>query len=240
MYRPLKGVPIEACIKRTSTGWFASILCDVGEAPKKEEPKEYVGIDVGLSSFATLSTGEKIPNPRYYRESEVLLAERQRKLAKKKKRSKSRKKAKKLVAKTHQKITNQRLDFVRKLAKDLYKRFDFIAFENLNIAGMAQNHCLSKSILDAAWGLFILCLTNKAEEAGKWAVGSNPYGTSQDCSGCGERVPKTLADREHVCPYCGLKLDRDHNAALNILALGRSVVSCGDSKEPPLAEAQKF
>ena len=223
-YRSLQGTPLDASIRKDARGWHVSIQCDLGAAPAKPEPKTHVGIDVGLTSFATLSNGEKVANPRFFRKSAEALAERQRKLARKKKGSNSRKRAKKLVARAYEHIRDQRLDFVRKLAAILFTRFDLVSYEDLNIRGMVHGN-LSKSILDAAWGLLIHSLTCKAEEAGKHAVGVDPRGTSQKCSRC-EKTPsvkKTLSDRVHLCS-CGPPLDRDENAALNVDALGLSAV----------------
>jgi putative transposase len=221
-YRPLRGTPLDASIRKDARGWWLAVQCDLGEAPPKVQPKSHIGIDVGLSSFATLSTGEKIDNPRFFRKSEDLLANRQQILARKKRGSSSRKRAKVLVARTYDHIRNQRLDFARKVAKGLFSRFDAVAFEDLNIRGMVRSN-LAKSILDAAWGLLIHCLTCKAEEAGKYAIGVDPRGTSQRCSRCGKVCKKTLADRVHLCP-CGPSTDRDHNAAINIDTLGLSVL----------------
>lgn len=153
-----------------------------------------------------------------------MLAQRQQVLARKKRGSSSRAKQKKLVARTYEHIRNQRLDFARKLAVFLFSRYDLIAYEDLNIRGMLGGY-LSKSILDAAWGVLIHSLVCKAEEAGKYAVAVDPRGTSQRCSNCGATpaVKKTLADRVHSCA-CGPPMGRDHNAARNIDALGLSVL----------------
>lgn len=221
-YRPLRGVAREAHVRRTAKGWTLSVVCDLGPAPTKVEVNTSTGIDVGLTHFATLADGSQVENPRFYRKSEEILARRQRALATKKKGSKSRQRAKRLVGLAHAKIRNQRLDFVRKLAKSLVFRFDLIAYEDLNISGMMRSN-LAKSINDASWGLFIATMSFRAEEAGKHMVAVNPRGTSQRCSGCETVVKKTLSQREHLCPHCGLKLDRDHNAAINIQTLGLSV-----------------
>jgi putative transposase len=227
-YRPIKGKPLDASIRKDSTGkWWVGIQCDLGEPPAKLKPVSHVGVDVGLTSFATLSTGEHIDNPRYFRALESLLAKRQRSLSLKKRGSKSRGHAKKLVARAHEHIKNQRLDFVRKLAVSLFSRFDLVSYEDLNIRGMVHGN-LSKSIYDAAWGLLGHALACKAEEAGKWAVTVDPRGTSQRCSRCGALplLRKTLADRVHFCS-CGPPMDRDENAACNIDALGLSAVEGG-------------
>ena len=232
LYRPLKGVPKAAVVERKTGKWFLSVQCDLGPAPTKlavvDEAKT-TGIDLGLTTFATLSNGEEIGNPRFLRTSEKKLAERQRKLSRKQRGSKSRQRAKLLVAKMYEHISNSRLDFARKTAKNLFSRFDLVGFEELNIQKMTRESRLSKSINDVAWGVFTRCLTCKAEEAGKWAAGVNPSGTSQDCSRCGEKVPKDLSQRTHDCPKCGLVLGRDLNAARNVhqRALGLSAVNSG-------------
>jgi putative transposase len=232
-YRPIKGKPLDAVVGRSATGWFVSIQCDLGEAPPKVIPKTFVGIDVGLLKFATLSDGKEVANPKLFKKSEVLLAKHQKSLSRKRRGSNSRKRQKVIVAKTHEKIKNQRLDFARKLAKDLIGRYDCISFEDLNIRGMVRGY-LSKSINDAAWSLFIGALICKAEEAGKYAIGVNPKHTSQTCSACGVVKPKELSEREHDCP-CGCRLDRDHNAAINIDKLGRSLLEVNLKK---LAECE--
>ena len=239
LYRPLKGKPLEAHIRKTCRGWEASVVCDLGAAPEKLEIKIATGIDVGLTSFATFSDGSEVENPRFFRRSEALLAKHQKALASKKKRrnSNSRKRSKLLVAKTHLHIRNQRLDFLRKLAKEIVSKYDLVAIEDLNIRGMVRTLNFGKSVSDASWGLFAACLSNKAEEAGKTIVAVDPRGTSQNCSGCGKRVVKLLSERQHRCPHCGLSLGRDHNAALNIHALGLSAVSRTGAKAPMLAEA---
>lgn len=239
LYRPLGGPILDVTIRRDGGGaWWASINCEIGQATEKVAVTSVAGIDLGLTSFATLSTGEQIANPRYLRRNEDTLAARQQSLERKCNGSKSREKTRRLVARAHQKISNQRLDHARKTAKTLYNRFDLIAYEDLNIKGMRRNRKLAKSISDVAWALFIRCLASKAEEAGKWLVPVNPRGTSQICSGCGAIVKKKLGERRHRCA-CGLDLDRDHNAALNVLRLGQSRVDhriaeapCGQDRNP--------
>lgn len=215
-YRPSAGVPKEVIIGKEGGKWFVSIVCDLGDAPTKQPVRNAVGIDLGLNSFVVLSTGDTVENPRFFRCGEALLAQRQRKFEKKQKRSSSRARAKLLVQKAHLHIKNQRLDHARKLAAQLFDRFDLVAHEDLEIRGMVSG---SKSIEDAAWGQFIRCLASKAENAGKHIIAVDPRGTTQKCSGCGAKVSKTLAERMHSCPNCGLVLGRDHNAAINILSL---------------------
>jgi putative transposase len=225
LYRPLKGKPLQVVIKRKARGWDVCIAVELGEAPEKVAIRTDVGIDLGLSSFATLSDGTKVENPRFFKRVQERLALHQRSLAKKKKGSKSRQRAKLLVARAHEHAHNQRQDFQRKLAASLFSRFDLIAHEDLKISRMVHGN-LSKSIHDAGWAGFIRALASKAEYAGKWLVPVNPNYTTQACSGCGTIVPKGLSSRVHSC-VCGLVLDRDHNAALNVLALGRSAVAVG-------------
>jgi putative transposase len=233
-YRPLQGKVKQATVCRTSAGWTLSLVCDLGPAPAKTDTiTTSTGIDVGLTSFATFSDGRQIANPRFYRQSEELLAKRQQVLARKKKGSNSRKRAKTLVFKAHQRIRNQRLDFVRKLAKETVRDYDLVAHEKLNIKRMVKAKTLAKSIHDASWNLFIQALANKAEEAGKHVIGVNPRYTSQKCSGCGKVVKKALSERTHSCDSCGLVLDRDHNAALNIHALGLSVLGLCRNRQIP-------
>lgn len=198
------------------------------DAPVKVPVASTVGIDLGLTHFATLSTGETILNPRYFRKGQALLASRQRMLERKRRGSKSRHRVKMLVRAAHEHIHNQKLDHARKLSCTLFARYDLVAYETLDFKGLIElnenSKGMRKSINDAAWGMFVSCLTSKAERAGKWAVGVDPRGTTKKCSGCGAMVPKTLWQREHNCPNCGLVMGRDHNAAVNIEGLGLSLV----------------
>jgi putative transposase len=225
-YRPIQGKLLDVSLRKEHDDrWFVCFQCDLGKAPEVSiDPTKSVGIDLGLRHFVTLSNGETIENPRFFRKSEKVLAERQRTLQRKRRGSNSRIVANRLVAKAHLWIRNQRLDFSRKLSKQLFTRFDVIFHEDLNIKGMTRSLNFGKSVNDAAWGIFLRSLAYKAEEAGKLLIGVDPRGTTQRCSGCGEHVPKGRAHRSHLCPSCGLNLDRDHNAALNIQTLGLSVV----------------
>jgi putative transposase len=181
-----------------------------------------VGLDVGISSLLTDSEGNKVENPKFFREGEKELRRQQRSLSRKKKGSKRRYKAKERVAKVNEKIVNQRRDFLSKIALLYLKVYQTIYIENLNIKGMVKNGHLSKSISDVAWGMFFEILRAKAASAGREVIGVNPRNTSQDCSGCGTLVPKKLSVRIHKCPSCGLVLDRDENAAINLVLLGRA------------------
>jgi putative transposase len=221
-YREMSGDVKLVSVGRSARGWYVSFVCDVGVSPTKAPVRSTVGIDVGLEVFATLSNGERVDNPRFFRESAETLARRQQSLAKKCRGSSSRKRAKALVARAHEHIRNQRLDFARKFACALFSRFDLVAYEDLAISRMVHGN-LAKSIHDAGWGVAINALTSKAESAGKWAVAIDPRGTSQMCARCGAVVKKTLDEREHSCPSCGFVTHRDHNAALNIEARGLRV-----------------
>ena len=179
-----------------------------------------VGIDVGLASFATLSNGEKIANPRFFREEEKELARVQRKHSKAPKGTPERKKALKVVERVHERISNRRTDFAHQISHRLVDQFGFIAFEDLNIQNMLKNHCLAKSISDVAWNTLVKATESKAAYAGSKVVLVDPRQTSQMCSRCGLIVKKDLSERVHSCPECGLTMDRDLNAAINILRLG--------------------
>lgn len=214
--RPLKGKPKTATIIRKADGWYVSIVCEVEPEPLPETG-ESVGVDVGITHFATLSTGETVDNPRCYRRAERRLAKAQRRVSRRKKGSKRREKAKALLGKAHLKVARSRRDHAHKTAKCLVERYDRIAVEDLNVKGMVKNRHLAKAISDSGWTQFVQILSDKAEKAGREIVKVNPRNTSQKCSGCGELVRKTLATRWHSCPPCGCELGRDHNAAINIL-----------------------
>jgi len=221
--RPVEGNIKTVTIKRTSTGkWFVAICCS--NVPVKEYPETTaeVGIDVGIKHFLVDSLGNKRENPKYFRHSEKLLRRRQRSLSRKKKGSQRRKKARILVAKAHEKVVNQRKDFLHKLANYYIEEFGTIYVEALNIKGMVRNRYLSKSIADSSWNMFFVLLSYKAEEAGRRVVKVPSRNTSQICSGCGKVVPKSLSVRVHQCPFCNTVLDRDLNASINILRFGQN------------------
>ena len=176
-----------------------------------------IGLDVGIKEFAVLSSGEPIANPKYLQKSERKLKTIQRSLSRKKKGSKNRTKARLKVARQHEKVKNQRKDFHHRASSQLVWRYDKIVVEDLQIQNIVKNHNLAKSISDAGWGEFISMLTYKAESAGRTVEKVPPHGTTQECSRCGTIVKKNLSVRVHICPHCGLVLDRDHNAAINIL-----------------------
>ncbi|HEY0323683.1 MAG TPA: transposase [Pyrinomonadaceae bacterium] len=214
--RPIEGTIKTVTLKQEVDGWYISFGVECNLCRYIPKTGASVGVDVGIESFATLSTGVTIANPQHLRQAERRLKTAQRRVSRKKRGSKNRGKAAHLLAKQHLRIKRQRLDFLHKVSLQMIREFDDIAVEDLNIRGMVKHHRLAKSISDAAWGRFLAILDAKAEEAGRrvWKVPA-AY-TSQDCSACGARVRKRLATREHRCIECGLVLHRDHNAAINI------------------------
>ena len=222
VHRPLEGTPKTVTISKEADGWYACISC--AEVPTEPLPLtgNETGIDVGLKVFLITADGEIIENPRQYRTAEKRLAKAQRRVSRRKKGSHRRRKAVKLLARKHQKVKRQRMDFHHKTALYLLRTYDVIYLEDLQVRNMVRNPHLAKSISDAGWAAFRTILTSKAAYAGKWVVAVPAQYTSQDCSGCGERVPKSLSVRTHVCPSCGLVIDRDENAALNILRAGQA------------------
>ena len=222
LHRPVEGQVKTVTLRRTATGkWYACLSCEVEVRPPAAPVAETaVGVDVGLESFATLSTGEKVGNPRFFRRDERALAKAQRRLSKAEKGTPERVKRRRVVGRVHERIANRRADFAHQTARGLVNRFGVVVFEELNARGLLQNHCLAKSIADAAWRQLVQYAAYKAEEAGRRVVLVDPRHTSQMCSRCGSLVPKDLGVRVHECPRCGLVLDRDQNAAINILRLG--------------------
>jgi len=217
---------VKTCqIKRETGKWFVIFAVEVPVKPLIKTNKS-VGIDVGISAFATLSDGTKIENFKYYEKSQKKLRVAQRSVSRKKKGSSCRRKAVLRLRKIHQKIRNQRNDFAHKISTHLIKNFDLIAIEKLNISGLSKG-MFSKQIHDVAWSNFFNMLRYKAVEAGRQLVEIKPAFTSQDCSGCGNRVKKDLSVRVHRCLVCNLQIDRDYNAAINILnkAIGQMVES---------------
>ena len=226
VHRPCPGTIKTCTVRKDGEKWYVCFSCEY-EAERLHENTASVGIDVGLKSFAALSNGEFIENPRFFRKEETALAKSQRKFDKVKNKhgSKERKAAKKVIRRVHERVKNRRHNFVHQQSRKLVNRFGVIAVEKLNVKGMVKNRCLAKSISDAAWTQFRNVLTNKAESAGRLVVAVNPAYTSQDCSACGHRAKKKLSERWHHCPMCGLVLDRDTNAAVNINALGQQCVA---------------
>lgn len=221
--RPIpKDAEIKTCaVKHENNKWYVIFSCEIPHTVEKVVVGRVVGVDVGLTDFAVLSDGTSIANPKYLKRSEEKLKETQSKYSKGKSKALRRR-----LQGLHRKIANQRADFQHKLSKKLVQQYDLIAYEDLNIKQMIDGNTLNlqKHIYDAAWGKFLFMLAYKAEYAGKYAIAVNPRGTTQRCSQCNTVVKKELHERQHSCPYCGYSTTRDHNAAQNILALGRSAV----------------
>jgi putative transposase len=235
--RPIEGTIKTCMIKREADDWYVVFAVEENQCRFFPKTGETVGLDVGIENFATLSTGEAVENPEFFRESEAELKTAQRKVSRRKKGSKRRGKAVRLLGKKHQRVRRQRADFHHKTAFKVVREFDAIAVEDLNIKGMVKNHHLAKSISDAGWSQFILILTSKAESAGRVVIKVNPCYTSQDCSRCGHRNQIKLATRIYRCWRCGLVIHRDRNGALNVK--GRAglsgMVPDGESCEPRIS-----
>lgn len=223
-------------VSKDSAGrYFVSLLCDDTVAPKPEAQGR-VGIDLGLTHFAILSTGEKIAAPKTFRKNEARLARKQRALARAKLGSKNRAKWKLKVARLHAHITDARRDFLHKLSTRLISENQVIAVETLSVMNMKRNHSLAKSIGDASWSEFVRQLEYKAQWFGRTLVGIDRwYPSSKTCSACGHVQGKMPLDvRQWTCPQCGTIHDRDVNAARNILAAGLAVAAHGESVSPVL------
>ena len=206
-------------IKRRAHRWYACLMLDLPDPVILEHTGPAVGIDMGLSHLLALSNGTLVENPRWLRQSLAQLRVAQRRLARRQRGSARRRKAVAQVARLHERVANQRRDFWHKLTRQLADTYSLIALEDLTLAFMTANHHLALSAHDAGLAEFQQLLAYKAEEAGTQVVTVNPAYTSQACSGCGVVVKKDLSVRVHVCPDCGLTLDRDVNAARNILML---------------------
>jgi putative transposase len=207
----------QVIVKRSGDKWYAFFQIELPEPQSVSHSGPAVGIDLGVSSLIATSDGDTITAPRHYRKAEKKLRKRQRRMARRKRGSKGWHNARKQVAKTHERVANQRRDFAHKLSHKLTESYSLIAVEDLNIAGMSKNHNLAKSILDAGWAQLLNMLSYKVENTGGQVVAVDPRNTSQVCSGCGCIVKKDLSVRVHHCLHCGLILDRDVNAAINIL-----------------------
>ena len=242
LHRPVQGNIKTCTIKREGANWYVCFSCEVQVCPQTPYSDESVGVDMGVSKLATLSTGDVIANPKHYRCAEQRLSNLQKSVSRKKRGSKRRTKAIAKLSKAHRTVRNQRADYLHKQSRWLVDTFETIVFEEIKPAnlsrapkpkqdeatgdylpnGASAKSGLNKSILDAGWTTFIAYCTYKAENAGRSGVRQvDPKNTSQVCSACLKKGPhKDLSVRIHVCPHCGVVLDRDHNAALNIVRLG--------------------
>ncbi|MCC3590864.1 RNA-guided endonuclease InsQ/TnpB family protein [Microcoleus sp. PH2017_28_MFU_U_A] len=254
VHRPiLNGFTLKtATIVKKADGWYVCLSIEDGSVPTLmpiDTIKTAVGIDVGLEKFLATSDGKIVRIQQTRRKAQNHLGRQQRKLANQQKGSANYQKQANKVAKIHQRIQRQRKDFHYKTAHFLVRQYDLIAVEDLNIKGLARTHW-GKSILDAAWGSFMTILEAVAVIRGVRVVKVNPNNTSQDCSGCGVKVKKDLSIRWHSCPHCHTELDRDINAAINILhraiedfkAVGLIVSACGglEITQPLKQEAKEM
>jgi putative transposase len=245
LHRPIPdGFKIKtAQIVKAADGYYVTLSLQDESVPTISpdiDPDKAVGIDMGLKDFLITSESETVTIPQFARKAEKRKKQLNQTVSRKKKGSHRRRKAVKKLAKHHQKVARQRKDFHCKSAKQLLDKYDVISFEDLNIKGLARTR-MAKSILDAGWSEFLDILVCKAESAGKLAVSVNPNGTTQNCSNCSTHVPKTIANRWHRCHVCGLELDRDVNAAINIknIAVGRTVIKAQRVTEPIGGVAEK-
>ena len=237
-------------IVRMADGFYVQFCIDAQRKEVVQPSGVALGIDVGLLHFYTDSEGRTVEAPEFLRKVEKKLKRLHRRVSRKEKSSANRRKARNALGRGYLKVSRQRKDFAVKTARCVLMSNDVIAFEDLQIANMVKNHHLAKSICDASWGQFINYAKYYGQVFGKIVVAVPPQYTSQDCSGCGARVQKTLSTRTHQCPNCNLMLDRDHNAAINILSRGLELRSqtentggqpginaWGESVSPLLAEA---
>ncbi|MBD2415496.1 transposase [Nostoc calcicola FACHB-389] len=221
----IKDIKRVRLVKRAD-GYYAQFCIAVDREIKVEPSKKVIGLDVGLTHFYTDSNGDKAENPRFLRKSEKALKRLQKRVSKKFKKGKPQsnnyKKALDKLARKHLRVSRQRKDFAVKLARYVIQSNDMVAYEDLQVRNMVKNHKLAKSISDASWYQFRCWMEYFGKVYGKITIAVSPQWTSQNCSNCGEIVVKTLSTRTHECPHCGTVLDRDENAALNILAKGLS------------------
>ena len=225
--RPLDGVPKACTVIKKASGWHVRIACELPDTPKVA-PESGIGVDVGTKHFLTTSNGETVENPRFYRESEGLLKKHAKTLSRRPKGSRRWYQAVQVLARHHERTADKRDDFLAKIVNWLYYHLDnqVLVAEDLAIRNMARNTHLSQSIHDASWGRFFEWAASIAERDGLHFHQVNPRNTSQTCSDCGEKaaVKLTLRDSVFHCKHCGMSMDRDKNAALNILYRAASVL----------------
>jgi len=244
MHRPLNGRIENLAIKYDSGEWYAAFVCELPDQPKKPVesiPEERIkGGDLGLINFLTLSDGASTDYPRYLRRSEEKIKKLQRVLSRAVKGSRNFRKLALRLARLHRHISNQREDYQNKITASLFRENDVVALEKLNVDNMLKNHCLAKSIQDAAFGAFLRKARFKADLLGKWFIPVDPWGTTQLCYNCLEWVPKDLSERGHKCPNCGVNIPRDENSALLIRRLGLKWLSYapGRGEQGPLPSLQ--
>jgi putative transposase len=219
-FYPISAIKRVRLVKRAD-GYYCQFILSVEFKIETQPTGKAIGLDVGLESFYTDHEGNKVENPRFLRKREKKLKKLQRRVSKKKKGSLNRRKARQRLGRGHLKISRQRKEFAKRVAYCVVQSRDLIAYEDLRIKNLVKNHCLAKSISDAAWYQFRLWLEYFGTKYAKVTIAVPPQYTSQNCSNCGKSVKKSLSTRTHVCS-CGCQLDRDENAARNILRIGLS------------------
>ncbi len=220
LHRQFTGRLKRATIIREIDQWFAALSIEAEQQVTGKKSESTIGVDFGVANAVALSNGEIIPNPKFLRSSAENIKNLQRKLSRKKIGLENRMKAKLALAKTWRKVRRQRDDFAHKLSHKLASENNIVVFEDLKVQNMVRNHHLASAILDSTWGKLRQLTAYKAERRGGRVILVNPSGTSQKCSRCNEVVPKSLSERVHQCIRCGLTLNRDLNAARNILKAG--------------------
>lgn len=241
-HRPIQGNVKTCTVRRTKTNkWFVTFAAELPDINIKQSIEPSIGLDLGVSTFIARSDGKKISNPRFINQEEKVLKKAQQKFSKQKKGSPERRKARKVVARIHERISNKRNNFAHQESRKLINEFNTIIIEDLKINKMLKDgkelnkpysKSLNKSISNVAWSMLTGFLSYKAEEAGKKIIKVNPAYTSQTCSKCGNRHKLKLSERTYKCPTCGLSLDRDINASINIKTLGMQSFWLEASKSP--------
>ncbi len=212
-------------VKFHDSKWYANLTCATEVGAPITEIQSAVGIDLGLLSLIATSDGDFFENPKWLQKSEKRLKRKQRQLSRKKKGSKNREKAKQKLQRQHDHVANQRKDHLHKVSRSLVDRYDLICMEDLQVKGMMKNHHLAKAIGNASWGKLTTYFEYKTKRVGKRLIKVPPHHTSPICSsGCGTLVKKSLSERTHKCPTCGLEIDRDVNAAINIVHRGLAIL----------------
>ncbi|MFM6188660.1 MAG: RNA-guided endonuclease InsQ/TnpB family protein [Planktothrix sp.] len=206
---------------RRADGYYCQFCLNITVTDVQPKTGKEIGLDVGIESFYTDSNGYQEPNPKFLRKAETSIKKSQRQIYKKVKGSSGRRKARKVYAKKHLKVSRQRNEHAKKLARNVCTSNDVVAYEDLSVKNLVKNHCLAKSISDASWYLFRQWIEYFAAKFDKLAIPVPPHYTSQKCSNCGVIVKKSLSTRTHVCT-CGCELHRDTNAAINILNLAKN------------------
>jgi putative transposase len=240
LHRPICAAVKTLTIQRDAVGnWYACFSCEVEPEPLEPTPN-VVGVDLGLTTFAYLSNGERIARQRWMKQDERDIARLQRKKERFAKGSPERRKVVHALCHAYERAANRRRNFAHQESRKLVNQYQFLAYEHLDIRDMQVNgnKTISRGIADVAWGQFVQFTTYKAANAGRLVVLVDPRGTTQMCSGCHAIVPKDLSVRVHDCPHCGLKLNRDHNAALNILARGLASMGTQSLEAPGFSRGE--